>query len=83
MQGGRYHGGNQSLCLWVKQAATSKGQSDGNHKRSPALLLVALYTKASYVHFYISALNYPPFPLAPISFNRTNLLQLIDADAEK
>ena len=35
------------------------------------LLLVALYTSLSYVHFYISALNYPPFPQALIRFNRT------------
>lgn len=36
MHAGRDHGGKQSLYLWVRQAATSKGQSDGNRKRSPA-----------------------------------------------
>lgn len=79
-----HRGGDPSLCLWLGQAATSKGQSDGNHEGSPAFYYHQHFIqKASYVLVYISALNYSPFPLTLISFNRTHLLQLIDADSGK
>lgn len=66
----------------VGQAATSKGQSDGSHERSPAFYYCQHFIpKASYVLVYISALNYPAFPLTLISFNWTHLLQLKDADS--